>query len=244
MKSTLALRVAGRVGDRGRSLSLRLAGGHRVCGDPGRGRGVDPRLLPDEHGRPERAASRRRIRRRTAGATSLPIQWNVTGAPGASRSVGEDGADGDEPDGGPGRSRHRRVRQRRCRRSPTLRAPRHASAAACNGQDGADGDSFCRDVREPERPVLDQRHGHRCHDREPGFLDRGRRRRNQAVETLSSDGIVVRSGGSFDVEERPPVSTSGHGTHRAPGEPATMTIRGSVVNINCRRASPAPTIAA
>ncbi len=107
------------------------------------------------------------------------------------------------------------------RRSPTPRALRHTSAAA-NGQDGADGESFSGTFTSPNGQysinVTDT--GVTIASPDSSIAVSGGEIK---VETLGSDGIVVRSATSLDLRA---------GSTGRLESAATMTIRGSVVNIN------------
>ncbi len=147
-----------------------------------------------------------------------PTQWNVTGAQG---EAGEDGADGTSPtvsQVGPGTGG--------CANGgAAITDSAGATAYVCsglNGQDGADGESFSGTFTSPNGQysinVTDT--GVTIASPDSSIVVSGGEIR---VETLSSDGIVVRSATSLDLRA---------GTTGRLESTATMTIRGSVVNIN------------
>ena len=162
----------------------------------------------------------------------LPIQWNVTGAQGAQGLAGEDGADGADGTSptvsqvGPGIGG--------CANGgAAITDSAGATAYVCNGlngQDGADGDSFAGTFASPNGQysinVTDT--GVTIASPDSSIAVSGGEIR---VETLSTDGIVVRSGGLFDLRAGTTLELRAGTTGRLESN-ATMTIRGSVVNIN------------
>ena len=108
-----------------------------------------------------------------------------------------------------------------------------ATAYVCSGldgQDGADGDSFSGTFASPNGQysinVTDT--GVTLASPDSFIKVSGGEIR---VETQSSDGIVVRSGGLFDLRADTSLELRAGTTGRLEST-ATMTIRGSVVNIN------------
>jgi hypothetical protein len=158
-----------------------------------------------------------------------PIEWNVTGAPGAQGAAGEDGADGTSPtvaQVGPGIGG--------CANGgAAITDGAGATAYVCsglNGQDGADGESFSGTFTSPNGQysinVTDS--GVTIASPDSSIAVSGGEIR---VETLASEGIVVRSGGLFDLRAATSLDLRAGTTGRLEST-ATMTIRGSVVNIN------------
>ena len=159
----------------------------------------------------------------------LPIQWNVTGAPGARGPAGEDGSDGASPtvaQVGPGTGG--------CANGgAAITDSAGTTAYVCNGlngQDGADGDSFSGTFASPNGQysinVTDT--GVTIASPDSSIVVSGGA---ITVETLSTDGIIVRSGGLFDVRAGTSLDLRAGTTGRLESS-STMTIRGSVVNIN------------
>lgn len=154
-------------------------------------------------------------------SNELPIEWNVAGGPGARGPAGEDGADGTSPtvsqvDPGTGGCLNG---------GAAITDSAGATAYVCNGlngQDGADGESFSGTFASPNGQysinVTDTGVTIASPDSSivvsSGAI---------TVETLSSDAIVVRSGTSLELRA---------GTTGRLESTSTMTIRGSVVNIN------------
>ncbi len=158
-----------------------------------------------------------------------PTQWNVTGAPGAQGPAGEDGADGTSPtvaQVGPGTGG--------CANGgAAITDSAGATAYVCsglNGQDGADGESFSGTFASPNGQysinVTDT--GVTIASPDSSIVVSGGEIR---VETLNTDGIVVRSGGLFDLRAVTSLELRAGTTGRLEST-GTMTIRGSVVNIN------------
>ena len=158
-----------------------------------------------------------------------PTQWNVTGAPGAQGPAGEDGADGTSPtvaQVGPGTGG--------CANGgAAITDSAGATAYVCsglNGQDGADGESFSGTFASPNGQysinVTDT--GVTIASPDSSIVVSGGEIR---VETLNTDGIVVGSGGLFDLRAATSLELRAGTTGRLEST-ATMTIRGSVVNIN------------
>jgi hypothetical protein len=158
-----------------------------------------------------------------------PTEWNVTGAPGAQGPAGADGVDGTSPtvsQVGPGIGG--------CANGgAAITDSAGATAYVCsglNGQDGADGESFSGAFTSPNGQysinVTDT--GVTIASPDSSIMVSGGEIR---VETLSSDGIVVRSGGLFDLRSATSLELRAGTTGRLESA-ATMTIRGSVVNIN------------
>lgn len=154
-------------------------------------------------------------------SNEAPTQWNVAGAQGAQGPAGEDGADGTSPtvsQVGPGIGG--------CANGgAAITDSAGATAYVCNGlngQDGADGDSFSGTFTSPNGlysiNVTDA--GVTIASPDSSIAVSGGEIR---VETLSTDGIFVRSGGLLDLRA---------GTTGRLDSVGTMTIRGSVVNIN------------
>ena len=159
----------------------------------------------------------------------LPIQWNATGAQGVPGPAGEDGADGTSPtvsQVGPGIGG--------CANGgAAITDSAGATAYVCNGlngQDGADGDSFAGTFASPNGQysinVTDT--GVTIASPDSSIAVSGGEIR---VETLGTDGIVVRSGGLFDLRAGTSLELRAGTTGRLDSV-GTMTIRGSVVNIN------------
>ena len=159
-------------------------------------------------------------------SNELPIQWNVAGAPGARGPAGEAGADGRSPTVaqlGPGNGH--------CDSGGVaITDAAGTTAYACNGQDGADGDSFSGTFASPNGQysinVTDT--GVTIASPDSSIVVSGGEIR---VETLGTDGIVVRSGGLFDLRAGTSLDLRAGTTGRLEST-STMTIRGSVVNIN------------
>ena len=159
----------------------------------------------------------------------LPIEWNVAGARGAQGPAGEDGADGTSPtvaqvDPGTGGCANG---------GAAITDSAGATAYVCNGlngQDGADGDSFAGTFTSPNGQysinVTDT--GVTIASPDSSIVVSGGA---ITVETLSTDGIVVRSGGLFDLRSGTSLDLRAGTTGRLEST-STMTIRGSVVNIN------------
>jgi len=156
----------------------------------------------------------------------LPIQWNVTGAPGARGPAGEDGTDGRSPtvaQVGPGVGG--------CANGGVaITDATGTTAYTCNGQDGADGDSFSGTFASPNGQysinVTDT--GVTIASPDSSIVVAGGA---ITIETTGSDAIVVRSGGSFDLRAATSLDLRAGTTGRLESS-STMTIRGSVVNIN------------
>ncbi len=145
-------------------------------------------------------------------SNELPTQWNVTGAQGpagTSPTVSQVGpGTGGCANGG-----------------AAITDSAGATAYVCsglNGQDGADGESFAGTFASPNGQysinVTDT--GVTIASPDSSIVVSGGEIR---VETLGSDGIVVRSATSLDLRA---------GTTGRLESTSTMTIRGSVVNIN------------
>ena len=159
----------------------------------------------------------------------LPTQWNVTGAPGARGPAGEDGADGTSPtvsQVAPGTGG--------CANGgAAITDSTGTTAYVCNGlngQDGADGDSFAGTFASPNGQysinVTDT--GVTIASPDSSIVVAGGEIR---VETLGTDEIVVRSARSFDLRAGTSLDLRALTTGRLEST-GTMTIRGSVVNIN------------
>lgn len=162
-------------------------------------------------------------------SNELPIEWNVAGAPGAPGLAGEDGADGTSPtvsqvEPGIGGCLNG---------GAAITDSAGATAYACNGlngQDGTDGESFSGTFASPNGQysinVTDT--GVTIASPDSSIVVSGG---SITVETLSTDGIVVRSGGVVDVRSGTSLDLRAGTTGRLEST-STMTIKGSVVNIN------------
>ena len=153
----------------------------------------------------------------------LPTQWNVAGATGAR---GPAGTSPTVSQVGPGTGG--------CANGgAAITDSAGATAYVCsglNGQDGADGESFSGTFTSPNGQysinVTDT--GVTIASPDSSIVVSGGEIR---VETMSTDGIVVRSGGLFDLRAGTSLDLRAGTTGRLESS-STMTIRGSVVNIN------------
>lgn len=153
----------------------------------------------------------------------LPTQWNVAGATGAR---GPAGTSPTVSQVGPGTGG--------CANGgAAITDNAGATAYVCsglNGQDGADGESFSGTFTSPNGQysinVTDT--GVTIASPDSSIVVSGGEIR---VETMSTDGIVVRSGGLFDLRAGTSLDLRAGTTGRLESS-STMTIRGSVVNIN------------
>ena len=160
-----------------------------------------------------------------------PTQWNVTGAPGAQGPAGEDGADGTSPtvsQVGPGTGG--------CANGgAAITDSAGATAYVCsglNGQDGADGESFSGTFASPNGQysinVTDT--GVTIASPDSSIVVAGGA--DHGSKPWAADDIVVRSARRFDLRAGTSLDAQGRLPRAAWRAPATMTIRGSVVNIN------------
>ena len=153
----------------------------------------------------------------------LPTQWNVTGAPGAQ---GPAGTSPTVSQVGPGTGG--------CANGgAAITDSAGATAYVCsglNGQDGADGDSFSGTFASPNGQysinVTDT--GVTIASPDSSIVVSGGA---ITIETIGSDDILVRSGRVFDLRAGTSFELRAATTGRLESS-STMTIRGSVVNIN------------
>jgi hypothetical protein len=153
----------------------------------------------------------------------LPTQWNVAGAPGARGPAGTSPTVSQVAPGTGGCANG----------GAAITDSAGATAYVCsglNGQDGADGESFSGTFTSPNGQysinVTDT--GVMIASPDSSIVVSGGEIR---VETMSTDGIVVRSGGLFDLRAGTSLDLRAGTTGRLESS-STMTIRGSVVNIN------------